>query len=89
VSFTRLQIVIACLLLIAVVVIFVAPSVDLDPAAMGSQQTLLLAMAALAAAGTALLALQAPEWWAANLVPTSPPPASQRPLLDLTCSRLC
>lgn len=88
-SFTRLQIVIAFLLLFAVVVIVVAPSVDLDPAAMGSQQMVLLAMAAFAAAGAALPAVQSPEWWAAHLVATAPTPASQRPLLDLTCSRLC
>ena len=84
---SRFQIVIACLLLVAVVAVCVAPSVDLDPTTLGSQQAASITMTAVA--GTILTSVLVPQWGSLQdgLFHTAAFPFSS--LLDLICSRLC
>lgn len=86
---TRVQFVIACLLIFAVAVVFIAPSVDLDPTTLGSQQAATMAMAALVAAGTGLLTLFIPHWTANQRWSSEPATFHGGGLLDLICTRLC
>ncbi|HLK31849.1 MAG TPA: hypothetical protein VKT29_02085 [Terriglobales bacterium] len=85
----RLQTVLAWVLIFAIVVIVIAPSVDLDPAAMRAQQAAMMAMAALAAAGVALATLLLPISLSVVPATQAPAAASLHCLLDLICSRLC
>ena len=84
---TRFQIVIACLLLLAVVAVFVAPSVDLDPTTLGSQQA--ASITTMAVAGTILIAVLLLQRGSLHdgLFHTAAFPFLS--LLDLICSRLC
>ena len=86
---TRLQFVIACLLVVAVLVILIAPTVDLDPTTLGSQQAAMIALAALVAAGTALVALLAPTFAVLHGCSFEIPVFQLSDLLDLICIRLC
>ncbi|HSB74470.1 MAG TPA: hypothetical protein VLC12_02405, partial [Terriglobales bacterium] len=86
---TRLQFVMACLLLLAVVVVFVAPSVDLDPTTLGSQQAAVMALAGLVAAGTAPVALLVPSFAVWHGCSFETPVLYLSGLLDLICIRLC
>lgn len=84
---TRFQIVIACLLLLAVVAVFVAPSVDLDPTTLGSQQAASITI--MVVAGTILASVLVLQWGSLQdtLFHTTAFPFLS--LLDLICSRLC
>lgn len=84
---SRFQIVIACLLLVAVVAVCIAPSVNLDPTTLGSQQAANITM--MGVAGTILTLVLAFQWGSLHdgLFHTAAFPFSS--LLDLICSRLC
>ncbi|MGE5207678.1 MAG: hypothetical protein ACM3PW_18860 [Chlamydiota bacterium] len=86
---TRLHTVLSWLLIVVIVVIVIAPWVNLDPITLGSQQAAMLAMSALAAAGIALAALVAPVWANRWGWPLEKSAAHFSSLLDLICSRLC
>lgn len=85
----RLHLVLVCLLIAAIVVITVAPSVDLDPTTLGAQQAGVMATAVLLAAVTTLAAVLVPDpvtlhaWW------FHPAACHSLALLDFICSRLC
>ena len=85
---TRLHTVLA-LLLFAIVVIVIAPSVDLDPTTLRAQQAAMMAMAAVAAAGMALTDMLAPDWTAIPVPLRGRPLAASFGLLDLLCKWLC
>ena len=86
---TRFQFVIACLLIFSVAVICIAPSVDLAPTTLGSQQAASVAMAALVAASTTLTAVLVPLWASLHGWSLESEPEHFSSLLDLNCSRLC
>jgi hypothetical protein len=86
---TRLHTLVALLLLFAIVVIVIAPSVDLDPTTLRAQQAAMMAMAAVAAAGMAVADVLVPDW---TVMPASfcgIPLLAFSGLLDLICTRLC
>lgn len=86
---TRFQFVIACLLMFAVAMVFIAPSVDLDPTTLGSQQAAMLAMSALLAACTVLSAVLIPTWSSVRGWSFESAAVHFFGLLDLICTRLC
>jgi hypothetical protein len=89
VRITRLHIVFSWLLIFAIIVIIIAPSVNLDPTTLSSQQAAVLAMAALAAAGNALAAVVVPMWAMVLDRLFEKATAHLSSLLDLLCTRLC
>lgn len=85
---SRFQFVIACLLVVAVLAVCVAPSVDLDPTTLGLQQTASMAMMALAA-GTVLISALILRWDSLHEAQSHLAAFPFPSLLDLICSRLC
>lgn len=79
----------ALLLLFAIVVIVIAPSVDLDPTTMRAQRAAMMAMAAVAAAGMALADVFVPDWTAIPGSSDGTLVLALSGLLDLICTRLC
>ncbi len=84
---TRFQIVIACLLLLAVAAVFVAPSVDLDPTTLGAQQAASITI--MVVAGTILASVLVLQWGSLQDRLFHTAAFSFLSLLDLICSRLC
>ena len=83
-------IVVACLLLLTIAAVFVAPSVDLEPTAMRAARAATTAMAALAATATALTPLNLPpqQFTLATVVLQSVS-VTFPDLIDVLCTRLC
>lgn len=86
---TPLHTVPALLLLFAIVVIVIAPSVDLDPTTLRASQAAILAMAAVAAAGMVLADVLVPDWTAIRRSSGGTLVLALSGLLDLICTRLC
>ena len=86
---TPFQFVIACLLIFSVTVICIAPSVNLDPTTLGSQQAGTVAITAVAAAGMALSAVFISLGLTAQGWSLEVDTLHFSSLLDLICSRLC
>ena len=86
---TRLHTVLALLLLFAIVVVVIAPSVDLDPTTLRARQAAMMAMAAVAAAGMAFIDMLAPDWTAMPIPFRGGPLSASLGLLDLLCKWLC
>ena len=85
-----LYIVVACLLLLAIAAVFVAPGVDLEPTAMRAARAATAAMAALAAIASGVLTplVLTPQEFV--LTPVIPHRNGNFPdLIDVFCTRLC
>lgn len=86
----KLQFVAALLLIVGVVVVFVAPAVNLEPTAMRAARAAQLAALALLAASTAAVALAVPTSQS-QAFREFPPVVrgASADVVDLDCARLC
>ena len=86
----RTRFLVAFLLLLAVLIVFISPAVDLEPSALKALHMATLLFAALALAGTVLaLGDQIVLERFVDALAFHSPPHPTESLLDLECSRLC
>lgn len=86
----KLQFIVGLLLLVGVVVVFVAPAVNLEPTAMRAARAAQLAALALLAAATTALVLAVPTTQSQAFLGFPPMVrVSSADVVDLDCARLC
>jgi len=82
--------IVVVILLLAVIVVFVSPAVDLEPTALRAAQAATLLFALLALAGSFIArSLQAPCLHLVAISRTERVPFFAPDLVDLNCNRLC